>query len=110
MAIAATFDANSPQNISRAFLITGYFTLSGNYSTGGEDLSTIIPGDAVGTRTKARELFCNDLSGYVFGYDYTNNKLKISSTAGTELGAGAYPAGLTTSNPVRFLAVCDKLN
>jgi len=107
MAIAATFDAKSPRKAFNTIFITGYFTLSSTYSTGGESLATIIPGDAVGTRTKATMLFTSNIAGYQCVYDFANNKLKVMEGANAELGAGAYPPELTTSNPIQFFAVCD---
>ena len=106
MAIAATFDQESPRKTMNSLFVTGYFTLSDSYSTGGESLATIIPGDAVGTRTKAQQIQTNNKSGYQAVYDQANNKLLIMEGANAELGAGAYPPELTTTNPIFFIAIC----
>lgn len=45
---------------------------------------------------------------YVRGTTIANGKMKVSTTANTELAAGAYPAGIT-GDAIRGLAVFRKL-
>ena len=92
---------NSGKSLYATFLLT----FSGSYSTGGDtiDFTTVIGKGYLGRVFGAGK---SPLYGAVYGtsgHSYglipgttlANGKVKISTTAGTELGAGAYPAAIT---------------
>lgn len=74
-------------------IVKGQITLSGNYATAGEDLTSTF--DEVPSATKALALFCT-LGGnatpvtttWFLQYDRVNNKLQIFGQQPTAAGAG----------------------
>lgn len=79
-------------------------TFSGTYPTGGETLdftSTIKRGSGIG---KTIMVIPEGKAGYEFEWDRANSKLKVNTTAATELAAAAYPAGLTAGT-LRVLVI-----
>jgi hypothetical protein len=78
-------------------------TFSGSYATGGEavDFTTTLGY----TNRKPDMMICFGLNGYEYQYDRTNNKIVISTTAAAELGAGAYPAGVSSDTQIRALII-----
>jgi hypothetical protein len=81
---------------------SGYFevfvdiALSGSYATGGDAMDlTAIAKRAPGARGNIIMALFEDLAGHQFLYNRTTKKVLVYTTAGTELAAAAYPAGLT---------------
>lgn len=112
MAISATITQNSPggdvEFSGKFFRVFGSITFSGSYATGGDtfDLTAItkplgtsgIPGGYSGA-TIPLVIYIQGINGYSYSYvkgtTRANGKIKVSTTANTELAAGAYPAGVT---------------
>lgn len=107
------FDQNSIQGLEGRFLETIHkLTFSGSYSTGGDTLdftnggvnSAVPPAQSQGI--VSINVVANGPASSVSsnggnyqaqkGTTLANGKLKVFSTAGTELSAGAYPSGVTT--------------
>lgn len=84
----------------------GTLAFSGTYATGGEvyDIAAIA-----GFGNKQPIAFQADgLGDYLYRFDYTNKKIKINLVStGAELGAGAYPGGVT-GDVIHFHAVVPK--
>jgi hypothetical protein len=103
MALAAAIQAVDFSR--RRKTITYKVTFSGNYTAGGDTLNLttatnpkFLSGAFLGyVPTEYR--VCNDAAGYGFewvpGTTLANGKLKLWSSANTELAAGAYNAALT---------------
>jgi pyruvoyl-dependent arginine decarboxylase (PvlArgDC) len=76
--------------------ITGKFTFSNSYATGGEslDLGTMLNG------AQLKGIKFDDKAGYAFEYDYTNKKVKAFTLAHThtENTAAAYTQNATTAS------------
>lgn len=69
-------------------LTTGTITFDSSYATGGEPLVSTD----VGLSSKIETIFCAPASGYVFEYDYDNNKLKaFNTTKGGTIPANGAP-------------------
>jgi hypothetical protein len=84
-------------------VLVGTVTFSGSYATGGDalDLTQYYKGQAAG---RSIIPISPDVRGNGIEYDLTNKKLKLFSSANTELAAGAYNAALTaTPVPIAFL-------
>jgi hypothetical protein len=84
------------------WLLFGTLTFSGSYATGGDslDLARYLP--AMGTVRQV--VGVSTLRGNTPEFDAVNKKLKLYSTANTEVAAAAYNAALTASPvPVAFL-------
>jgi hypothetical protein len=84
----------------RSTEIRGTLTLSGSYATNGDTLPASAFG--AGTTKKPHIILLSGKGLYFYEYDVEAEKLKII-TAGAELAAGAYPAGVT-NDVVRFEA------
>jgi hypothetical protein len=69
-------------------LVTGTITFDSSYVTNGEPLVSTD----VGLSSKIEVICCAPASGYVFEYDYDNNKLKaFNTTKGGVIPAGGAP-------------------
>jgi hypothetical protein len=88
----------------RIVRVLGTLTPSGSYATNGDAL----PGSAfgAGTTKKPHSIDVNGKGLYTYNYDVEAGKLKVY-TAGAEIAAGAYPAGVT-SDVIRFDATFPK--
>jgi len=96
-------------NSGKSLYLTVLMTFSGSYSTGGDtfDLTTVMGQRVLGRVFQAGKAplygYAAGSGGYSFGVipgtgaapNLANGKIKISTTAATELAAGAYPAGIT---------------
>lgn len=86
--------------------VLGTLVFSGSYSTGGDTLS--FTGLGIQSSLAPDQVWVGGTSGYAFGYvpgspaSQSNGKVKISTTAATELAAGAYPAGITGDTNIQF--------
>lgn len=76
----------------RSIRSVGTITLSGSYATGGETVPFVKPG----TTKAPYNVWFNSVNGNQYFWDVTNQKMKAFSGHGTELSAGAYPAGYTS--------------
>lgn len=100
MAIAVTIYADLSEPGNKALKIRGKLVFSGSYATGGETFDlTVLRG--VNVKKDAQAIVsvwgCNGYAyGWVPGATLAAGKIKASTTANTELGAGAYPAGITS--------------
>lgn len=69
-------------------LVTGTITFDSSYATGGEALVSTD----IGLSSKIEVICCAPASGYVFEYDYDNNKLKAyNTTKGGTIPSGGAP-------------------
>ena len=94
----------SPSNVdgsgSNLFYAIGTLTFSGSYVTGGDTLDFTTVADKLPS-TQIIQAFVDSQNGNtiyyvpVQGSALNNWKLKVINGGGTELGAGAYPAGVT---------------
>jgi hypothetical protein len=94
----------SPSNVdgsaSNFIYALATLTFSGNYSTGGDTLDFTQIADKIAS-TQVVQAFAQSLNGNsmyyvpVQGSALNNWKLKVFNGGGTELSAGAYPAGVT---------------
>lgn len=84
----------------RSTTVRGTLTFSGSYATNGDALLASAFG--AGTTKKPQIILLSGKGLYFYEYDVEAEKLKII-TAGAELAADAYPAGVT-SDVVRFEA------
>jgi hypothetical protein len=113
MALALAIKQFDVDSTGKQVYVVGTITASGSYSTGGDTLDltnqSFIPADAL---PKQVSIFTQ--TGQVFNYAWVlgaalnNGKVKIYQAGGTELGAGAYPAGIT-GDIIAFSAVFPKL-
>jgi hypothetical protein len=95
MALVATpIGIQNPRAIGDLF--TEFYTLafSGSYSTGGEAWDPLAGMGGPAPQTVFMVIVGGG-AGYDFEYDTVNKKLKLFSSANTELAAGAYNAALT---------------
>lgn len=122
MAIVATpirgVERSDTFDLSGLVAVLFFLDVSGNYAAGGEviaapNLKTILK------RTGAGELYRVTIdvkAGYVFEYDYTNDKVLVefgdnnnaADGPGIEIPVAAYPAalsGLTGINRIRGMAL-----
>jgi hypothetical protein len=92
---------NTDGSGSNLFCATATLTFSGSYPTGGDTLEFTLVADKLPS-TQIIQVFAdrqNGSSGYyvpVQGSALNDWKLKAFTGGGTELSAGAYPAGVTT--------------
>jgi hypothetical protein len=93
----------------QSFIYTGKLTPSGNYALGGE----VVPFRGKMPTTK-QPVFVDvrGKAGYVYEYDYANDKLLVrqegaAAAPAVELAAAAYPAGVT-GDDIRFTATYPK--
>jgi hypothetical protein len=94
--------ANVVALASGFYLLAGTLTFSGSYATGGDALDLGLKNPQVGRARMA--VVVGQLRGNIAEYDPTNKKLKLYSSANTELTAAAYNAALTaTPVPIAFL-------
>ena len=113
MALTLTVHQFDVDSTGKQVYVAGVVTASGNYTAGGDtlDLSTqsFIPSAQL---PKQVALFTQ--TGQVYNYAFIQGaalnscKVKIYAAGGSELGAGAYPAGIT-SDVIAFSAVYPKL-
>ena len=106
-----------PSNVdgsgSNLFYAIGTLAFSGNYSTGGDTLDFTQVADKLPS-TQIIQVFAdsqNGNGGYyvpVQGTALNNWKLKAFNGGGTEISAGAYPAGVT-SDVVQVTITARKL-
>lgn len=83
-------------------MLVGDLAFTSTYATGGNSLDLAALFSILGAGTV---LYVGVQGvGYDFEYDITNKKLKVFTTANTELSAGAYPADLTGAS-VKLLAI-----
>ena len=91
--------------------VVGQITFSGNYVTGGDAIT--LTGLYPGQRAAVRILAINNISGYTYRYDHTNSRIRVyqapasGSNPLAEIGAAAYPAGVT-GDTVIFHAIGRK--
>lgn len=105
-------------NSGKSTYVTSLLTFSGSYSTGGDtiDFTTIIGKQYLGRVFIAGKAplygSAYGTSGYSFGFipgaALNNGKIKINTTAATELAAGAYPAGITGDANIYCTAIFDQ--
>jgi len=95
-------DAASEHIIGDLKALTGTLTFSGSYATGGDslDLAAILKRTGLGKVY----VIVGGIRGHTAEFDETNKKLKLYSSANTELAAGAYNAALTAS-PVPIMII-----
>jgi hypothetical protein len=113
----------SVEDTGHEMLVTGTIAASGNYATGGDTLDWTPVGAGVNGRNfgiaQGPKAVINvyGISGYVYapvaGTAINNWKLKAFQSAGSaapmaELGAGAYPGGVT-GDTINFSAIFRKL-
>jgi hypothetical protein len=84
------------------YVLRGTLGFSGNYATNGDTLD-FVPLLTLGSR-QVLNAQINGAGGFVFRYDRTNKKVLVYQSGGAaapmaELGAGAYPAGVTGNTP-----------
>jgi len=113
MALALTVNQFDVDATGKQVYAVGTITASGSYATGGDtlDLSnqSFIPSAQL---PKQASIFSQN--GQVFSYVFirgaalNNSKVKIYQAGGTELAAGAYPAGIT-GDIIAFSATYPKL-
>ena len=90
----------------RVTRVIGTLTFTGNYVSGGDALPASAFG--AGTTKKPIAFDVNGKAGYKYEYDNEAGKLKIFTAGQTELSAAAYPAGIATTDVVRFDATFPK--
>jgi len=104
-------------NSGKTVYLTCTLTFSGSYSTGGDtiDFTTVMGKGVLGKVFQAGKSptygYVSGSGGYSMGLipgtTLANGKVKISTTAATELGAGAYPAGVTGDANIYCTAAFD---
>ena len=104
-------------NSGKSVYLTVTMTFSGSYSTGGDtiDFTTVAGKGYLGRVFQASKPplygYAAGSGGYSFGLipgtTLANGKIKISTTAATELAAGAYPAGITGDANIYCTATFD---
>ena len=112
MALTLTVRQFDVDATGKQLYVAGIVTATGSYTTGGDtlDLSnqSFIPSAQL---PKQVSLFTQ--TGQVFNYTFivgsalNNSKVKIYAAGGTELAAGAYPAGIL-GDIIAFSAVYPK--
>ena len=116
MAVAATVDKN--HDLGDLVMARGTLALSGSYVGGGEDMSSAWTGLIPGSTKKPVDMTVHGEAGYVYEYDFANDKLLVreqtdpADTGGAniplvELAAAAYPAGVS-GDTIRFVAYFEK--
>jgi len=113
MALTLTVRQFDVDSTGKQVYVAGVVAATGSYTTGGDtlDLSnqSFIPSAQL---PKQVSLFTQ--TGQVYNYAFiqgtalNNNKVKVYAAGGTELAAGAYPAGIL-SDIIAFSAVYPKL-
>lgn len=91
--LATPGDAASPQSVGSIMQLFATLTFSGSYATGGEAWDPLPLFGGLASAVLAVTLLGEP--GYGFEYDKVNKKLKLFSSANTELAAGAYNAAVT---------------
>jgi hypothetical protein len=90
----------------KKLFVMGTIAGSGSYVTGGDTLNLQSLG--IKSSQVPFQAWIGGTSGYAFGWvpgtTQANGKVKISTTAATELAAGAYPAGITGDTNIQFEA------
>jgi hypothetical protein len=113
MALTVTYDDNAggitnqlTATTGALRFVTGHFDFDSSYPTGGEslDLGTMLQGASL------KAVFIESKSGYVFEYDYTNEKVKAMYADYAAAGPGALIqapdlTNLSAVTDVRFFAV-----
>lgn len=103
--------------------VFGFLVFSGVYPAGGDilDWTTVIGANSPNGRTFVQSspagkcAFCqvngsnNRDFAWIQGADLKTDKVKILTAADTELGAGAYPAGVSGDLNIAFDAAFPKL-
>ena len=112
MALSLSVKQFDVDSTGKQVYVLGTLTATGSYVTGGDTLDltnqSLIPAGAL-----PKQLSVFTQTGQVFTYAWilgsalTNGKLKIYQAGGTELAAGAYPAGIT-ADIIAFSAVFPK--
>lgn len=90
------------------YALVGKIVFTGSYASGGDALSfdDILKQIGLGN---VYAVIVHNKAGYSFEYDYTNEKLKVlqggatASNPQAEIGAGAYPAALTSGDAKVFV-------
>jgi hypothetical protein len=113
MALTLTVNQFDVDATGKQVYVAGVIAATGSYTTGGDtlDLSnqSFIPSAQL---PKQVSIFTQ--TGQVFNYAFirgaalNNGKVKIYAAGGSELAAGAYPAGIT-GDIIAFSAVYPKL-
>jgi hypothetical protein len=110
LAIAFTVEGEHDLG-SGLFLVRGSVVFSSTYSTGGDDLAADFPTVHSGG-SAALFLHVQGMAGYIYAYDRGANTLLVFEAAADggpldQLGAGAYPAGIT-GDDVEFFGLFRK--
>ncbi len=115
MAIAINLPYNNVDSSANNFVYAaGTLAFSGSYATGGDTLDFSAVADRIASSQPPLQLSISSQNGAfnqyvpVQGSALNNWKVKVASPGGTELAAGAYPAGVT-SDIVTFQAIFRKL-
>lgn len=90
------------QSLGSMFCLVGTLTFTGNYAIGGDSSLNL---EAIFKRIGLGQVyFISPVRGNTAEWDAANDKLKLYSTANTEVAAAAYNAALTASPvPVMIL-------
>lgn len=106
-------------NSGKSLYLTCLLAFSGSYPTGGDtvDLTTVIGKGVLGRVFQAGKSPLYGAAYGTSGHSYgvipgttlANGKVKISTAAGTELIAGAYPAAITGDTNIYGNFVFDML-
>jgi hypothetical protein len=101
MPIAISIQQNNIDGSGRNMLYAiANLTFSGSYPTGGDTLDLTTVADKLSS-TQIVQLFADSQNGNsiyyvpILGTALNNGQLKIFNGGGTEMTAGAYPAGVT---------------
>lgn len=106
--MANTFTLRKAPSFQQGLLVMGQLTLSGNYATGGEDISDSFKVSGVHSLADPEFVVASTITPYKIDWNASAKKLLVIDLATqAELPAAAYPAGLT-AEPVEILAVIPK--
>lgn len=99
-------DNGSSGVLGGSFISIGTLTVSGNYTTGGDALTSTFKKTPIKASKKPIYLSVTDGNGVVtFVYDFANNKLKCYTASATEKGNGT---NFATSGTLDYIAIFQK--
>jgi hypothetical protein len=89
----------------KELVVIGTLAFSGNYSTGGVDISATFKTADIKTTQKPDRLTVEGIGIYIYQFDRANNKLLIrdGSSSNAQIAASTLPAGVT-GDTVSFTA------
>jgi hypothetical protein len=101
---------------AKSLVVRGRLTANGSYTTTGVAVDftvAVLPlGQSLGVSKLPRTVFMEGSTGHSYGWvpgtTLANGKAIIFTTAGTELSAAAFPAGILADTAIYFEAVFDK--